>query len=207
MKEQTGVCTAHLTLIRCQKTADPGAAGNDPPVFLPPLPEGGEGAELIRIVERKSGRTVGAVHCTPTGDAVEIDLSVAASENAERSAAEALKGSARLIFRSGKKIKKIETWLDPSLPAIRALEKAGFERVFEKDGVVRYEKKRPTFPALVVSMILFTLLGVLVGFLTGNFPLWIAIGIAAGILPGALIEDLLKKRAGNGKRKKKNPKK
>ncbi|MBQ9467965.1 MAG: GNAT family N-acetyltransferase [Clostridia bacterium] len=195
MKDRTQ--TKRLILTAADGTPDGAGEKKDDGLFsLPPLPEEGPGQGVIEIAERASGRRIGTVRCADADSAgtVEIDLTVYVQKDGERVAAEALKGASRLIFRRQKNAKKIETWLDPSLPAIRALEKAGFERVFEKDGVVRYEKRRPDFPALAVFMILFTLWGTVLGGLMNDYPLWISIGVAAGILPGAAVERMLKKR-------------
>ena len=151
---------------------------------------------LLLLCDNKTGRAVGAVQSFSTSHAqkAEISLRMYAAENGEKIAEEALKGAARWLFAAHRDLLMLETWLNPDLAAIRILEKAGFERVFEKDGVVRYERRRPHFPFLVAFMAAFAALGILFGFLFDNYPLCVAVGIAAGILPGALVERFAQKK-------------
>ena len=152
-------------------------------------------AEILIVRDRKRGEAIGAVKATAKdGQTVEIDLQLFVAENGEKIAAETLRAAARYLFSTHKDLLVIETWLNPDLSAIRILEKAGFERFFEEDGVVRYERHRPHFPFLSLCMLLFTGAGILCGYLTGNYPLFAVIGIASGILPGALAEYLSRKR-------------
>ena len=163
---------------------------------LPASPENDRFYHVFLIKEKKSGEALGFLRAQSAEkeNAAEIELSLFAAEKAEKTAVEALKGGARLLFSTHRDLKLIETWLNPDISFIRILEKAGFERVFERDGVVRYEKPRPRFPFLAFFMLLCTALGVLFGYFFDNYPLCIAAGIAAGILPGALIEKALAKK-------------
>ena len=151
---------------------------------------------LLLLCDAKTGLPIGAVQSFSADSAqkAEISLRMYAAKNGEKLAGEALKGAARWLFAAHKDLLVLETWLNPDLAAIRILEKAGFERVFEKDGVVRYERHRPHFPFLVIFMIAFAALGVLFGYLFDNYPLCVAVGIAAGILPGALLERFARKK-------------
>lgn len=150
---------------------------------------------LWEMTGKKDGVHLGYIQFSsaPDNKNVEVDLSLCDFDQNERVAALALRRTAHWFFRKHRGEYFLETWLSPQLPAIRLLEKAGFERVFEADGFVRYEKSRQYLPLLAIFMFTFTLTGFLIGYFSKNFPLWISIGILAGILPGAFAEKLLHK--------------
>ena len=162
---------------------------------LLPACEDDEYFELLTVKNKKTAQPVGLLRCAKIGEGVaEIDMQFYAQKDGEKIAAEALKGASRWFFRRKRSLLTLETWANPDMTAIRILEKAGFERVFESKGAVRYEKQRAHFPFLAVCMTLFTCAGILVGFLVDNYPLCVAIGIAAGILPGAVAQSIARKR-------------
>ena len=150
---------------------------------------------LWEMTGKKDGSHLGYIQFSsaPDNKNVEVDLSLCDFDQNERVAALALRRTAHWFFRKHRGEYFLETWLSPNLTAIRLLEKAGFERVFEADGFVRYEKSRQHLPLLALFMCVFTLAGFLLGYLSENFPLWISIGILAGILPGAFADKLLHK--------------
>ena len=115
-------------------------------------------------------------------------------EDGERDAAIALRAVARKAFAADRHLYLIEAWLNRHLGAVRILEKAGFERAFESEGLVRYEKKRWHISFLAFFFILFILLGVIVGYFVGNYPLCVAVGVCLAVLPGALLDKAATKR-------------
>ncbi len=134
----------------------------------------------------------------PADRETEINLTLYHPENQERYAAQALKGLWKWAFSQDRSLDRVTTWLTRDLSAVRILERAGFERVFESKGLVRYEKHRPCISFLALFMAIGTLVGMLVGYLTKNDPICTALGICAGILPGSLIDSAVRKRRRKG---------
>lgn len=129
----------------------------------------------------------------PADRNIEINLTLYHPEKQERYASEALKGAVKWAFSEDKSLKRVTTWLNRDLTAVRILEKAGFERVFESGGLVRYEKHRQSISFLALFMFFGTLSGMSLGYFTGNYPVCTALGICAGILPGSLIDAAMRK--------------
>lgn len=126
----------------------------------------------------------------PRGRETEIDLVFSGTDMRERCASEALRAAVRRVFAADRDLQRVVTWLNRSMPEVRILERAGFERAFEKDGLVRYERERKSVSFLAVFMILGTVCGMIAGKFVKNYPVATAIGICAGILPGALLDAL-----------------
>lgn len=158
--------------------------------------------DLLEIREKKSDKLLGIIqfNAAANGSRLEINLTMLHPGNTDnpdyvdKYAVEALKKAAKWGFSAHKEVLFIETWLNPDISAIRILEKAGYERVFESDGMIRYEKSRPRAPILAILMGLCTVCGAVIGGIFGNYPLGIILGISVGILPGALADSLLQKR-------------
>lgn len=191
-KSRNELKTRRLIVRECSNGELPEAVSSS----LPPADSDDPCSALYTLTDRKSGAVVGALRSAraETPGSAEIELSLLSLSGGEAEAAEALKGGARLLFARHGELKKVETWLNPDISAIRILEKAGYERVFEGNGVIRYEKTRPAFPVLALVMLLFTGAGFLLGAIFDNYPLFTCVGIASGILPGALIASFIKKR-------------
>ena len=187
--------TTRLLLSRYKSGEDCGELIKNSAEALLPAREDDEYFDLLTVRSKKTAQPLGLVRCLKISEGIaEIDLQLYAHKDGEKIAAEALKGATRWFFKCKKSLLTLETWANPDMSAIRILEKAGFERVFESKGAVRYEKQRPHFPFLAVFMVLFAAAGMLAGYFADNYPLCTVIGIAAGILPGAVAESLARKR-------------
>lgn len=211
-RKKTKVSSPHLTLVlldaqsaseRAEKENDP----NDRALFAMIAEScrtlcGSERFDMLEIRHKKSGELVGFIQFNKAScdSRIEINLTVIRPDNSEKLAAEALKAAAKWAFFAYRGLLVVETWLNPDLSSIRVLERASYTRVFETDGMIRYEKHRPHFPVLATLMLLFTAAGMAVGAITGSYPLFVMIGTVAGILPGALLENLLRRRRMNAQK-------